>query len=188
MNDDELKKIWQSQAVMTDQTSIEHLRSDAASFRGKIIRRNRQEAIAALFVALIFAFYAWSLPEIWMRIGSGLVVLSSFFMLYQIKHSASIRELPADHLALPYITYFREELARQRDVLRNTWKWFIPSLVSMGVLFWGMAQPDPADFPWSMTSIVIVPYIVVIAMNFFEAHKLQKKINELDQLEKSTTI
>lgn len=188
MNDEELKKLWQSQAVMTDQTSIERLRSDAASFRGKIIRGNRAGTIAALLAALIFAFYAWSLPEMWMRIGSGLVVFGSFFVFYHIKYSASIRELPPDHLALPYVTYFSEELARQRDFLRNTWKLLMPTFVGMGLLFWGMAQPDPTDFPWSMTLLVIVPFIVVFAMGFFEAHKLQKKIDELDQLEKSTTI
>jgi hypothetical protein len=188
MNDEQLKALWQSQEVMSNHYSLEQVQSEAAAFRRKILRRNVQESIAAVLVALIFGFYAWVLPLPLMRIGSGLVAFASFFILYQLRHRASSRELPPESLALPYMTYFREELVRQRDVLRHVWTWLIPAALGMGVFFWGLAQPNPADFPWQITSVVIIPFIVVIAMNFFAAHRIQGKINQLDQLNESEKI
>ena len=185
MNDEELKSLWQSQPIMTVSYSFEQLQQDAVGFRRQIVRRNVQESISALIVALIFVYFAWVSPVLLMRIGSGLVVLGSFFILYQLQHQASIRELPPENLALPYLTYFREELVRQRDVLRNVWSWLILPMVGMSVLFWGMAQPNPADFPWSITSVIFIPCIVVIGMNFLAAHKIQRKIYRLDQLNES---
>lgn len=55
----------------------------------------------------------------------------------------------------------------------------------MSVFIWGLAQPNPADFPWWITSVIILPFIVVIALNFFAAKKIQSKIDQLDQLNDS---
>ncbi|MFZ6748026.1 hypothetical protein [Undibacterium sp. Ren11W] len=184
MNEEELKSIWQSQAVDNASCSFETLERETMGFRRKIAQRNIQERIAAVAVALIFGFYAWHLPVLLMRIGSGIVVFGSLFILYHLQHKTSLRELPPENLALPNLTYFRDELMRQRDALRNLWLWMIPTLLGMSVFFWGWAQPDPADFPWSITSVIIVPFGIVIVMNFLAAHKLQAKINQLDQLDK----
>ena len=186
MNEEELKSLWQSQPIMTVSYSLEQLQQDAVGFRRKIVRVYVQESIAALIVALIFGYFAWVSPVLPMRIGGGLVVVGSFFMLFQLrKHQALIRALPQESLGLPYLAYFREELVRQRDVLRNVWSWLIPSMTGMSVLFWGMAQPNPADFPWSMTALLIIPYIVGIGLQFLAAHKIQRKIDQLDQLNES---
>ena len=189
MSDEQLKALWQSQPAISNSYSFEQLQRDALGFRRKIVRRNIQESIAAVMVALIFGFYAWELSVLTMRIGSGLVVLGSFIILYQLQQRASMRELPPESLALPYITYFREELVRQRDALRTVWLWYVgPVVPGIGVFIWGMAEPNPADFPWQITSVFIVPFIVVIAMNFFAAHRIQRKIGQLDQLNESAKI
>jgi hypothetical protein len=184
MNEQELKSMWQSQAVDNASYSFQTLECEMMGFRRKIVRRNLQEKIAAVAVALIFGFYAWHLPVLLMRIGSCIVVFGSLFILYHLQHRASLRELPPENLALPNLTYFRDELMRQHDALRNLWLWMIPTLLGMSIFFWGWAQPDPADFPWSITSVIIVPFAIVIVMNFITAHRLQGKIDRLDQLDK----
>ncbi|CUI02789.1 hypothetical protein [Massilia antarctica] len=187
MNDDDLKSVWQSQADMGATYACERLERDSVDFRRKIVLRNVQENVAALLVALIFGFYAWVLPEPLMRIGSGLMVLGSLLVLYHLRRRASIRHLPPEALALPYMRYLREELVRQRDAVRDVWLWHIlPVVPGMFVFFWGMAQPDPMDFPWRITSVVIVPCIVVAAMNVKAARALQRQIDQLDQLEEPT--
>jgi len=189
MNDQELKSLWQSQTLMTRSYSLEQLQRDAAAFRRKRVRAYTGEMISGAMVALIFGFYAWVLPVTLMRIGSGLVVLGSFVYMYQMQqHRGSIRKLPPENLALPYMTYFREELVRQRDALRSV-LWYVgPILPGMSVFVWGMAQPNPADFPWQVTSVFIIPVVVVVAMNFFAAHRLQRKIDQLDRLNESAEI
>lgn len=184
MNEEELKSLWQSQAVIAESYSCERLQRDAVELQGKIVRRNFQERIAAVAVALIFSFYTWCLPMLLMRIGSGLVVAGSFFILYHLQYRASLREQSPERLSLPNLIYFREELVRQRDALRNIWLWMLPTVLGVSIFFWGWAQPNPEDFPWLITSVIIVPFFIVIAMNFIAAHRLQRKIDQLDQLNK----
>ena len=190
MNDQELKSLWQSQTLKTGSYSLEQLQRDAAAFRRERVREHTGGMISGAMVALIFGFYAWALPVTLMRIGCGLVVLGSFFFIFmhQLQRRGSIRKRPPEALALPFMTYFREDLARQRDSLRSV-LWYIgPTLLGMSVFVWGMAQPNPADFPWQVTSVFIVPVVVVVAMSFFAAHRLQRKIDQLDQLNESAEI
>jgi hypothetical protein len=188
MNDQELKSLWQSQTLMTRSYSLEQLQRDAAAFRRRTVRNNTGGFIAGAMVALIFGFYAWVLPVTLMRIGSGLMVLGSFVFMYQLQRRGAIRKLPPEGLALPFMTYFREELARQRDALRSVLWYIAPSFPGMSVFMWGMAQPNPADFPWQVTSVFIIPVVVVVAIHFFAAHRLQRKIDQLNQLNESAEI
>jgi len=48
--------------------------------------------------------------------------------------------------------------------------------------FLGMAEASMADFPWRISSVIYIPFLLVFAMNFHTAYKLQKKIDQLDQL------
>ena len=182
MNDEELKSLWQSPAGAPEIHSFEQLQRDENGFRRLIVRRNLQENIAAVAVACIFGFFAWQSPLPLLRIGCGLMVLGSFVILYQLKHRASLRTLPPESLALPYITYFRQELARQRHTLRYLWLWYVGAIApGIGVILWGLAQPNPADFPWGfMLALFAVPLTIVIGMNLLAARKIQRKIEQLD--------
>ncbi len=186
MNDENLKSLWQSQNTNNPSSSMQvfeqQVAQDVISFRHKIASRNRQESICALIVMLIFGYYCWALPEFLMRVGSGLIVLGSAVILYQLQFRAVLQELPAEQLGQPFLIYYRSELMRQRNMLRNIWLYqFGPVLPGMSVFFWGMAQPNPADFPWQVTSVVIVPFLVVLGMNLNAARKIQIEINKLNQ-------
>jgi hypothetical protein len=183
MNDEALKSLWQSQPVTTEVMPFERLEHAAVGFRRLILRRNLQEYIAGLFVIAAFGYFAWTLPMPLVRIGCVLEVLGGLFVMFQLHRHASIGELPAERLALPYLSYYREQLVRQRDLLRSVWLWYIGPLVpGFCVMFWGMAQPNPADFPWQITAVIIVPCMVVIAMNVRVAKQIQGEIDKLDQL------
>lgn len=185
MNDDELKMLWQTQPATLENYSFDKLQRDANTFRRMIVRRQIQESIAALLVASIFGFYAWQLDDVFMRLGCGLVAIGSFFILYHLHSRASMRELAPERMALPFASYFREELLRQRNALRSVWLWLTPTMLGLSLFFWGMAQPKPAEFPWWIMSVIYVPVLVVIGMNFVAARKIQRKINQLDQLTES---
>lgn len=186
MNDENLQSLWQSQPISNTQNLghafEQNIQQDIRGFRHKIASRNRQESICAVIVMLIFGYYCWVLPEFLLRIGSGLIVLGSAAILYQLQYRAALQELPAELLGLPLISYYRAELVRQRNMLRSIWLYqFGPVLPGISVFFWGMAQPNPADFPWQITSVVIVPFLVVFAMNLNTARRIQIEINKLNQ-------
>jgi len=186
MNDHNLQSLWQSQPNNNSGSSMhvfeQQVAQDVMSFRHKIARRNQQESICALIVMCIFGYYCWALPEFLMRVGSGLIVLGSAAILYQLQFRAALQELPAEQLGQPFIIYYRSELMRQRNMLRSIWLYqFCPLLPGISIFFWGMAQPNPADFPWQVTSVIIVPFLVVLGMNLNTARKIQIEINKLNQ-------
>jgi hypothetical protein len=186
MNDENLQSLWQSQPNSNKQNLShvfeQNIQHDIRGFRHKIARRNQQESICAVIVMCIFGYYCWALPEFLMRVGSGLIVLGSAAILYQLQFRAALQELPAEQLGQPFIIYYRSELMRQRNMLRSIWLYqFCPLLPGISIFFWGMAQPNPADFPWQITSVVIVPFLVVLAMNLNTARKIQIEINKLNQ-------
>ena len=167
MNEQNFKAIWQSQPNVVADYSANQLQQDVAGFRRAISRRNLQEGFCALMVSII---------------GSALIVVGSLVILYQLRFRAGLQKPSPEQLGQPSVIYFRQELVRQRDLLRGIWlSQFVPLLPGFGLFFWGMAQPNPADFPWQITSVLIIPFAVVIAMNLRTAQKLQMEIDKLDQ-------
>ena len=81
MNEQNFKAIWQSQPNVVADYSANQLQQDVAGFRRAISRRNLQEGFCALMVSIIFGYYAWTLPEYFMRIGSALIVVGSLVIL-----------------------------------------------------------------------------------------------------------
>lgn len=184
MNDQDLKSLWKSQSVEPGDFSLKQLQRDASTFERMIVRRNRIEYAACLLVALIFGAYGWffSSENAVMQVSCALMVLGSFVVMVQLHRHASIKAAPGADLALPYIAYLRRELERQRDALRSVWLWYIgPTVPGMSVFVWALAHENPADFPWEITLIFIVPTLAVVAMNLLAAQKLQQKIDQLDR-------
>jgi hypothetical protein len=182
MNEQNVKAIWQSLPTELANISEPQLQQHVAGFRRLISRRNLQEGFCALMVSIIFGYYAWTLPEYFMRIGSAFIVVGSLVILYQLRFRAGLQKPSPEQLGLPSAMYVRQELVRQRDLLRGIWlSQFVPLLPGFGLFFWGMAQPNPADFPWQITAVIIIPFVVVFVMNVRTAQKLQIEIDKLDQ-------
>lgn len=183
MNDHEAKAVWQSQATTLPEIyPLYQLQQDVMTFRRVMQRRKLQEICAAVLVMLIFGYYGLVLTEFFMRLGSGLIVLASVVILYQLQCRINMLELPPESLGLPYLLYYRQELERQQKALRHLWLGQIcPVVPGIGFFVWGMAQPNPAIFPWEITAVFIVPFAVVFGMNLRTANKIQAELNRLNK-------
>lgn len=182
MNEHELKSLWKSQPLDAETVPLEAIRGVAEGFQATILRRNRQEELAAYLVLVIFGVFAWIQETTTMRTGCVLIILGTLVMLYQLRKRAAIGALPTQGVASTYVDYFRAELIRQRDAMRAIWLWYIaPAVPGVAVLVWGMAENDLIGFPWlPMLAMFLVPFGVVAWMNLKVAHKMQRKIDELD--------
>lgn len=182
MNEQELKSLWQTQPLDAETVSLDTIRGIAEGFHATISRRNRQEALAGVLVMLIFGAFAWIQESATMRTGCILVVLGTLVMLYQLRKRAAIRTFPVRDMARSYVGYLRAGLVHQRQAARTVWLWGIgPAVPGVAVLIWGMAENDPSGFPWlPMLAMFLVPFGVVVWMNFKVARTMQQKIDEID--------
>lgn len=182
MNEQYLKSLWQSQEIEPTSYSPEQLRRDAGQFRDLIVRRNHMEMVGTGLGLLFICALIWIFEQPMFKLGAGLMVAGGIVYLLQLQRRGGISDLPAE--SAPHAIYLRAQLVHQRDVLRGIWLWGIgPGVPGMCVLLWGLAQPNPADFPWALLSMLfVVPAGVVCVMNWMATRRLQRKIDQLDKL------
>lgn len=159
----------------------------ANHFQRRIARRNFLEYAAALLVSAGFVHYLWAFPDPLMRTGSLLTIIGTLVVVWQLHRRASSRPMPGVASALPSRDFHRAELVRQRDALRAVWLWYVAPLVPGMVVFrWGVnTNPDPSlPFArgWAADGVICCVMLAVILLNLYGAHKLQRQIDQLDQI------
>lgn len=183
-------QIWQSQHVEPVSMSIEEIRSKAAKFEGTIQRRNLRETIVAVALIPVFGLFLRWFPTPVERAGSCLTIAGLLYLIYRMNGMAAAKRTPSGGGFETCVAFHRRELARQRDLLRSVWLWYLGPLVpgilvfNLGVLGKKISPEHPAQW-WRAAPFVILMvawFWVVIWINRRAAQGLQRRIDELDRV------
>lgn len=194
--------LWQGQPTEPTRMSPEDFRNRMRKFERTIARRNIGEYVASTFVVILFAFYAWKFPTLSLRIGCGLIIAGTLYVVYQLHRRASAKPAPAEWALTSCIEFQRQQMTRQRDALQSVLMWYLlPFLPGMIVFLLGLFQfvmdiarsagrPFPmgiaiASFSFIALCITAV-FFAVWKLNNWAAKKLQVQIDELDALTKDS--
>jgi hypothetical protein len=191
-------ELWQKGSDEPPRFTPEELQNRMGRFERTIRRRNLREYIAAALVTGIFGYYGWRFPTLLLRIGCGLIVAGTAYVVYQLHHRAAARSAPADMGLRNCIDFQRSELKRQRDALNAVWSWYLlPFLPGMGVFLLGLFQftiqvARAAGRPFHMGAAVAafglvsggvaIVFLAIWQLNRWGAKNLQKEIDDLDEL------
>ena len=169
--------------------SVEQIQASAGSFQRRIQGRNAREYVAAIAVVVFFGWEFSRTPDLLARIGFGLMIAGMFYMVWALLSRGSGRPLPEDAGRASFIEFQRGELARQRDLLRSVWRWYlgplIPGLAVLLATSFNHAIQAGRAFP----VVFVALFAVLVAAVFFgisrlngrAALKLQCQIDELDE-------
>lgn len=189
----DLQSLWQSMPTPIVAITADEMRARASTFERKVKRRNLIEYAAAAFVILALGWYAtlplattplWPVANIAIIIGTLVVVWN----LHRIGRAAAT---PASAEFGALLDFHRAELVRQRDALRAVWLWYIaPFLPGLALWFAALWIGTPGalkTLTWAMTlggAALFAALIcgAVIALNLVGAARLQRLIDELDNL------
>jgi hypothetical protein len=155
---------------------------DVEQFRRMVHRRNRNELQASAVVSVVFLLVAWRTPEPVARIGFGLVVAAALFIMYFIWTRGTSPTVPLPAGLPEAVTAYRQELAHQRDLLRNIgWWYLLPFLPGVAVFIVAgvQARPDGVPLPWGMLGFFVLIGTLVYYLNQRAARRLQTKIDSL---------
>jgi hypothetical protein len=184
------RDVWQHQAVEPLKMSIDEIRVKARRHERMIRRRNAIEYFAVALVVTSFAYNIWHLHAALMRLGSGLCIAGAIYMAVQLHRRGSTKAVPAEMGLLSGIDFYRSELGRQRDLLRNSWSWYLgPLLPGLAVLVVGALIHSP-NLSWRGI-VFVVAYCVATALALLGIRRLhlkgvkylQRQIDELNSLE-----
>lgn len=178
------RNLWQCQEVEEMKFSVEELRVKAAKFQRRIWRRNLREYVAAVLVIVFFAAAYWNTHQVIPRIAFAWIIAWSFFYIWYLWRWGSATPVPAN-LGSTGVGFYRNELARQRDLLRSVWKWvvlpIVPGLALLAVWKFLSARPDKLwqEVGWLVFEIALLA--VVAWLNMRAARRLDRRISELDR-------
>lgn len=189
----DIQDLWQSQPTEPPRISPEDLRRKMRKFERKIFRRNLREYTAGAFVMAAYGFYEWKFPQPLMRVGSGLVIAATLYVMFQLHRRTSMQPAPADLGLSTCIELHRRALERQLDALRTIWSWYIlPFLPGLAVFLTGTAVSQRAAHPMSLFHLLrgySIPvgcmaavFYGVWKINQWAARKLQAQIDEMTEL------
>lgn len=186
MSEQEIKQLWKSQSAETVIFSADELQARARAFQHRINRRNRIELAAGAAVIAAYCIYFWLFPFLWIRTGCVLVVLGVLVVLHQLHRRARSRTPPAESLAMAHLAFYRAELVRQRDALRDVWLWYVaPFVPGLLVFRWGVETElasSGAGWRGPLVHLAMAAFALgVMWLNRRSARKLQLEIDALDR-------
>ena len=187
--DRRVKELWQNQPTEGVRMSIDQIRLSAGTFQRKIQWRNAREYVAAIAVVVFFSYQFWRTGDLLARIGYGLVIAGTFYLIWHLLSKGSWRPLPEDAGLSSCIEFQRRQLEQQRDLLSSVWRWYlgplIPGLAVLMIVGFNHAIRGRHVFPIVFIAVYAVFAAAVFAgiagLNGSAARKLQRQIDELDE-------
>lgn len=180
LNDESLHSLWRHDSTALELLPLAEIKSRAAAFDRAIGKRNRREYIASAFVTLIFGLYALILPHMLLKIGSLLVIVGGFVMVWQLSRRTSQPDPGAE--ATDVRAYYRARLATEERMLASVGLWYIGPLVpGLAIFMAGLAGPFGSGF--AFVAVAAIPALVfagIWLLNRRAAAMLRKQISRLD--------
>jgi Flp pilus assembly protein TadB len=188
-SESDLKAIWKSQTVenMTMSImSIEELRSRARKSR----TRGRRDLIArwifAAAASIFCAFAVWSARSVATRVIAGLVL--AMLLIQAVRGLYSFVRGPAgiepNDERSSFLDFYRRELERQQQLARQpVWQAAAALLIIGWLMRSGMVRVNSMRPVLIITLIAAAGLVIMLSMKKFDARRIQKEIDALDQFE-----
>jgi hypothetical protein len=179
---DTLQALWQSQSSEQPAMSLEQIREKERYLERRIVRRNRREYIAAVFVVAAYGVILWRAPSAAVRMGAALILAATAVVCYRLRVYGSAASLQDNVAINNSLEFYRAQLERQRDFLRKVWLWFllpfVPGFV-VGLVGYARAQPShrPATIVYGVFALLLG--IGLHLLNHRAAVRLQRVLDRL---------
>jgi hypothetical protein len=186
--DSPAQKLWQNQPVEGIKMSAEIIRKRADRFERRILWRNIREYVASLAAVALLAYFFATTQGALFRVTFGLFIAGMLWIVVQLHRKGSSKGMPAGLDTLSSLRFYRAELERQREVVRNVWSWYLAPLVPGFVVYtvgYAVAFPHLRRLAGLalLDAIVAALFVVVWKMNMRAARCLERMLDELNTAE-----
>lgn len=163
--------------------SAPEVRALADKFERTVSRRNRREYVAAAFVVVWFGVWAWFAQSAVIALGCWLVALAALYVVYHLHRHGAARRPGGEQEVMSCLEFHRSELVRQRDLLASVWWWYLlPFVPGMLLILLGYSLARPERWLLVPGIFAAVTFVGIGLLNQRVAHKLQRRLDDLDDL------
>jgi len=185
----DLKKLWQDQPMEAIPMSLQLLRRRAQELQTK----SRLAALAwmaiGLVLAIVFAAGLVRTQNLLSRIGLGVLSLWALYGVYQVYRRMWPASIAADAAWSTSLDFYRKELERRRDYVRDIWRLSVLWLffIGLALLILPMLIATRSNPRLLLNAIPFFVLLLVWFVAFFFIRKrdqrnLQAEIDELKAL------
>jgi hypothetical protein len=159
--------------------SVEDIRTKAERLEQRV--RSINAATAVLFAALILveAFQIWRSRELLERVGDLLTIVAFGYVAFRFRGHVSVQSMPAGLGRTSSVVFYREQLARRRDLSAYPWRFLLPFVPGVGLSLLGGALDGPSAQTAGVATFGAALFLTIAWWERRRALRIQEEIDEL---------
>ena len=173
-------RIWQQQEREEGTMPLEDIRARAERLDAKTQRWRALTAALFVLVLIVEGFQVWMEEALLERAGDSLTIAAFVYVAYRFRR----QRMAAPPVALGKTNsaeFYRAELARQRDLSKDSWGSLLPFVPGVALALFGRGL---GERPLSQTVVIIVFGLALFLgaawWNSYTARRFQHEIDALD--------
>jgi hypothetical protein len=174
--------IWQQQEGEEPPMAVDEVRAKAEHLETKRRRWATFTALLFVLIVIVEALQVW-IQEAWLeRAGDSLTIAALVYVAYRFRRQRAAAP-PVALGTTNCVAFYRAELARQRDLSKDSWGYLLPFVRGVALALFGRRL---AERSLSQTLAIIAFGIALFLgaawWNTYTAHKLRDEIDTIDAL------
>ena len=174
-----LQQMWHEQPREERAMAVNEIRVRAQRFDQRVRRNN---VITALLIVVIVGFELWQISierELLERVGDALTIAAFVYLGYWYRQHTLGQMTPAGSATTPSVDYYRNQLARQRDLSNHPWGYLLPFIPGVGLSLFGRALDRSPAQNAAIAVFAVALFIGTAWWHRRSARQLQQEIDEL---------
>jgi hypothetical protein len=175
----DIHRLWRDQPREERAMSIDEIRSKAERFARKTRRWNIATGLLLAALVVVEAWQVWREPRLMERVGDSLTIAALIAVAYWFRGRWTARAIPAGLGLTSCVDYYRQQLARQRDLARAPWRYLVLFMPGVGLSLLGDAFERSVPQAIAISVLGVALFLSVAWLNIRTARRLQRDIDEL---------
>lgn len=180
------KAAWQSQRADAPSLSTEYLRHRALEQTKQSRGRSVTEYLLGCAAVMMCAWFAAAIDSPLFRVGVLLMLAGILYSLYGWWRRRMMWLVNLEGVAADGLTFYKQELGRQRDLHRSLWRIYLPAGLPGAIVLtiWAFMDRPETDIGRTV-ALAFAVAVWIIATLRREAQEAKRYQRELDALEKN---
>ena len=176
---DNIRRMWHEQPRQEDAMSVNEIRARAQRFERRVRRNNVLTALLVIVIVGVELRQISVEPELLERVGDSLTIAAFVYLAYWYRRYAFGQTAPAGPAMTQSVDFYREQLARQRDLSDHPWGYLLPFVPGVGLSLFGRALDRPPAQNAAIAVLAVALFIGTAWWHKRSARRLQREIDEL---------